>query len=508
MRNWLSGLALAVFAAPTLFVLYKAVTVPDLTALTRFGATVLPGYVGNTLTLSAIALALALLFGVGGAFLVAFFRFPGRRLLDVALVLPLMLPSYLVAIVYREMSHLHTWSPAVESLGGAAVILALTLYPYVYLLTRAAFRRVAMGFIEVGQSLGLNRVEIARRALLPLAMPAIMLGGLLVVVEVVSDFGTASILGVRTLTTAVHRVWFSMFDEGLAAQVALIGTLFPLALVVLYGLVTRGRGFAGPSNRPIAPRRVALGRHAGRVALAFCGVPVVAGFVWPVAIMLFWAAGAFDRFRLDSLYHDLLHTLTVAAGTTVAAVAIGLGLALAARIGDRRAWRLGTLWAVSLNYVMPAIVLAVAMLFVSGWMYGSALGGWLVDSAALIVFATTLRFTAFAYFSTENGLQGVSTRVDEALLCSGRRRLSGLLRVVLPMIRGPVVVGALLVFVVAAKELTLGLVLQPFGFRSLAMSIYYFADIDLYGPAAIYALCLVMVVAYPVLSINRWLGAR
>ena len=204
----------------------------------------------------------------------------------------------------------------------------------------------------------------------------------------------------------------------------------------------------------------------------------------------------------------LLHTLTVAAGTTVAAVAIGLGLALAARIGDRRAWRLGTLWAVSLNYVMPAIVLAVAMLFVSGWMYGSALGGWLVDSAALIVFATTLRFTAFAYFSTENGLQGVSTRVDEALLCSGRRRLSGLLRVVLPMIRGPVVVGALLVFVVAAKELTLGLVLQPFGFRSLAMSIYYFADIDLYGPAAIYALCLVMVVAYPVLSINRWLGAR
>jgi iron(III) transport system permease protein len=501
-------MVLALFLAPALFLLYRAVAPAELAPLVRFAETVLPTYAGNTLLVSALAAGLAAVVGIGTAFLVVFFSFPGRRWLDTALVLPLVLPSYLVAAVYREMSHLHAWSPPVESPAGAALVLAITLYPYVYLLTRASLQRQAAGYIEVGQSLGLGRRRIALRALLPLAAPAMLLGTLLVALEALSDFGTASVLGVRTLTTAVHRVWFSTYDETLALQVALLSLLLPLLLVAGYALLTRGRGFENPTNRPRPPRRTSLANPWRRIAPVVCALPVVVGFAWPLAVLLSWAADAFGKIRLDSLYGDLFHTLGLAAGTTAAAVLLGLWLALVGRNLQSPRWALANLSIVTLNYAMPATVLAIALLFLSGWSYETTLGAWLANSMALVLLAATLRFTAFAYVSAQSGLQGVSLRLDEAVRCAGRHPLYGTVRVVLPLIRGPLSVGALLVFVMAAKELTLSLILQPFGFGSLALSIYHFADIDLYQPAAVYALCLVLVVVYPVLSLNRWMGAR
>lgn len=508
MPRWLAALVLALFLAPSLFVLHQALAPGDFAGLGRLSATVLPGYLGNTVLLCALAVGLAVAVGAGAAFLVTFLDFPGRRALDTALILPLLLPPYLVAMTYREMSHLHAWSPRVESLAGAAVILALALYPYVYLFARASFRRQAAAYIEAARAHGLGRAAVAARVLLPLALPAVLLGALLVAVEVISDFGTASVLGVRTLTTAVHRAWFDLYDEALAAQVALLAALLPLLLVAGYGALTGGRGFAGPANRPRPPRPSALTGPWRWLAPALCVLPVSLGFAWPVVVLLGWAAEAIGRLRLDSLYQDLFHTLALAAGTTAAAVLIGLGLALTGRAAHGRGWTLGALSIVSLNFAMPAVVLAIAMLFLTGWSYQTTAGAWLADSILLVLLATVLRFTAFAYFGAESGLQGVSPAIDESARCLGRGGTMGVLRVLLPQIRGPLVVGASLVFVIAAKELTLSLVLQPFGYGSLALSIYHFADIDLYEPAAVYALCLALVVVYPVLSIHRWLGAR
>lgn len=506
--RWLAGAVLALFLAPAAFLLHKAVAPGEIGPLLRLADTVLPGYLGNSLLIAGIAGGLAGLVGVAAAFLVVFFEFPGRRWLDAGLVLPLVLPPYLVAICYREAAHGRVGLPPVDTPIGAGVILALTLYPFVYLLVRAAFRRQALGYIEIGKSLGLTHAQIARRALLPLARPAILLGTLLVVVEALSDYGTASVLGVHTLTTAVYRVWFSQFDETLAAQVALVGALIPLLLVAIYALLTRGMGFESPSNRPRSPRRARLGSKTGWLALVLGALPVLLGFLVPVLILSGWALDAIDRVRLDGLYRDLLNTLFLAFGTSAITLAIGLWLALLGRGVAGRGWSLATLWVLSLAYALPAILLAIALLFLSAWSYQTTIGGWVANSIALVLLATTMRFTCFAYFGAETGLVGVSRRVDEALRCVGRGRLYGLVRVILPLIRGPLTVGALLVFVMAAKELTLSLVLQPFGYGSLALSIYEFAGIDLYQPAAVHALCLALVVVYPVLSINRWLGAR
>lgn len=512
MPRWLARLVLAIFLAPAVFVLYQAAGPAGESTLAHFAGTLLPIYVGNTALLAGLAAALAVLVGAGGAFAVTFFDFPGRGVLATALVLPLVLPPYLVAILYREMSHLHAWSPPVESLAGAAAILGLTLYPYVFLLARASFRRQAAGYIEAGQALGQGPGRIAARVLLPLAAPAVLLGALLVAVEVISDFGTASVLGLRTLTIAVHRAWFTLYDETLAAQLALLGALLPLLLLAGFAALARGRGFTLPTNRPRPPHPTPLDGTRRWLVPAALALPVLVGFAWPVTLLLGWAAEAFGRLRLDDLYQDLLHTLALAAGTTALALLLGLALALVGRASSRgwisQGWTGAAVAILSLNYAMPAILLAVALLFLTGWTYGTTAGAWLADTVLLVLLATTLRFTAFAYFGAESGLAGVSRRLDEAVRCLGRPRLGGVLGVLLPQIRGPLAVGGLLVFVITAKELTLSLVLQPFGYGSLALSIYHFAAIDLYPPAAVYALVLVLVVLYPVLSIDRWLTGR
>ncbi|MBK1703010.1 ABC transporter permease [Halochromatium glycolicum] len=508
LRRVLTGLALALFLAPALLLLFRATAPLETAALWRLADTVLPGYVATTVLLAAAAAMLALPIGVGGAWLTTFFEFPGRRLLDSALALPLVLPSYLVAIVYRELSHRFDWSPVVESPPAAAFLLALTLYPYIYMLTQASFRRQTAGYLEAGWTLGVGRWRTTWQILLPLALPAMLLGVLLVVVEVVSDFGTASALGLRTLTIAVHRAWFSQYDQALAAQLALLTALLPLLLVAAYGGLTQGRSFTTLTNRPRSPERQHLSFSLAWLAAAACSLPVLLGFAWPMLWLLAWAAEAIDRFRLRELYGDLLNTLLLGIGTAALTLLLGLFFALTARAADGPHWRLGILSVLSLTYGMPAIALAIALLFLTGWSYQTAGGAWLADTLLLVLLATTLRFTAFASFSIESGLAGVSPRLDDALRCAGRGRLHGLLRVLLPQIRGPLVIAALLVFVITSKELTLSLVLQPFGYGSLALSIFRFAEIDLYPPAALYTLSLVLVLIYPVLSLNRWLGGR
>jgi iron(III) transport system permease protein len=204
----------------------------------------------------------------------------------------------------------------------------------------------------------------------------------------------------------------------------------------------------------------------------------------------------------------MVDTLSLALIATLASVAIGLWFALAGRRAGRDGRRWGAPWIVSLCYVLPAAVLGIAMLFLASGLKDTPLGPWLAGTSVLLLVAVTLRYTAFAYFSVETGFAAVSKRLDEAVSCVGRGRLHALVHVLLPLARGPVLVGATLVFVNACKELTLPMVLQPFDYGSLALSVHHFASIDLYRPGAVYALCLVLIVVYPVLSIGRWLGGR
>lgn len=504
MNRWLANGALALVAAPFALVLVRAFGADSLEPLARLAQTALPDYVANTLLLALLTLALALPLGAGAAWLVCFHRFPGRDLFDGALVLPLAVPAYLLAISYRELSHLQHWPVSVETLWGAGALMALALYPYVYLLARATFRRQAASQLEAARALGVGGHALVWRVLLPLCLPALALGAMIVVIEVVSDFGTVDILGVPTLTVAVRRLWFAAFDPATAIRLALLTAVVPLLLVAAYALLTGRRAFHSPPNRPRPPQPAALAGWRRWLAPLACTAPVLLGFVVPVWALAGWAAERFDRIDLTGLLGEIANSILLALTAAAIGLALGFWLAVTGRMAADRRWSLAALGLVGLNFAMPAMVLAFAALVLTGW--GAA--GWLADTVALVMLAVALRYTVFAHAAAETGLSWLPRQLDETVSSLGRGRAVAVFRVLLPLTRASLAVGGLLIVVNALKELTLSLTLQPFGYSSLAMSAYHYAKVDAYQQGAVYALCLIMVALYPVLSLHRWFDGR
>ncbi|MCB2099251.1 MAG: iron ABC transporter permease [Rhodobacterales bacterium] len=520
MNRRLASLGLVLVALPLAFVIAAALEPGGAADLTHLVRTVLPGYLATTALVATAAAGAAMALGGGAAFAVTFLDFPGRRGLEAALVLPLALPSYLLAIVYRELSHLAPGGPSAESTGGLVMVLVLALYPYVYLLARAAFRRQGADLMDAGRALGVGGPALARRVLLPLARPALLLGGLLVVLETVGDFGTADVLGVATLTTTVHRVWFASFDALLALRLSLLTALIPLALLVLYGLAVGRRSYHATANRPRRPARTALTGPARWLVPGLCALPVLLGFAVPVLALVRWAVQALPRMDLAGLGGDILNSLLLAAAATALGLAGGLWFAAAGRLGGRLGgarqgqgrWSVAAMGLVSLNFALPAMVLAFAALTLAGWMDGvPALhhaAEWLSGSTALLLGAVALRYMVFAHLGAEVGFRAIPPRLDDTVRCHGGGPRRVLARVLLPLSGGALAVGGLLVFVNALKDLTLSLVLQPFGYGALSIATYHLAKVDAFQAGSVYALCLVAVALYPVWSIHRWFDAR
>lgn len=501
------ALLLGAFSLPLLGLLVDALLGPGTGSLVHTASTVLPGYARTTMLLVTGATLLALGIGTVTAALVVFCQFPGRRLLEVALALPLLLPPYLVAIVYREAANDLSVFGLVETLPGAVIIFGLTLFPYPYLLLKLSLQAQAARYTEIGKTLGLSRPTVVRRIILPLVLPAAALGAILVALEVLSDFGTASTLGVATLSILIHRSWLDLFDQELAARLGLISLLLPMICIAIVAVALRGRDYSNPSNRGTVSPSVRLGTGAGAAAAVVCGLPIVLASLLPLLLMLYWAVPALARMSLESLSSDLTATVSLAlagAGCSLL-VAMLFSLLGRARKGARWSWAVAVLS--SINYAMPAIALSISLLAVSVSLPWAPVREFLSNSVLLIVLAIVLRYAVFAVFSIDAGLRGIANRVDDVVeMVHGR----GWLRrgwVLAVNIRSYVVLAALLVFISSAKDLSLPLVLQPFGYGSLSLQIYNHAIVDLHGQAAVYGLCLAAVCLYPAVALGRWFRA-
>lgn len=495
----------AMFLAPAAYLLHAASTSASGAALAHLAATMLPTYLVNTVILASASAALAVVLGVAAATAVSRFDFRGRAAVEVALALPLLLPPYLVAIVVREGAHRVGLGGLPDNLAGAVLILAVTLYPYPYLLVRGALRTQSARFAEVGATLGLGPREVLSSVVLPLTRPAIGLGALIVMLEAISDFGTVNALGVATMTTAIHRVWFDLFDAALAAQLGLLGLLPPLLLWGGYMWLTVAHGVANPSNRS-RPQRARTLTGAGALAISVvCWLPVALGVLLPLTVMLNFAADAFARVDLARLYTDVANTLSLALGVTLASLAVTLALVLPARASRARGTSAAALGLVTLNYAMPAIVLAIALLVLAASLAAGA-DNWLSETPGVLVLGLILRYTVFAHFCAHTALGILSLRLDEIAPANGRPRWHTTGRVLLPLLRPALMLGGALVFVRTLQDLSLSLVLQPFGFTTLAMRVYYDAGLDLYSTASLYGLGLALLGIYPVSLITRRVG--
>lgn len=520
--GWAAGAALiaALVLLPILSVLALAFY-PTENIWPHLLATTLPRYLTNSVMLAAGTGALAAAVGAGAAWLVVMYRFPGVRVLEWLLLLPLAIPAYIgayalvdfldysgpVQIALRAAtgwtSARDYWFVPVRSRGAAIVVMAAALYPYVYMMARAAFREQSAGSYEVARALGAGPVALFCRIGLPLARPAIAAGAAIVMMETVNDFGVVDYFGVQTLTTGIFTVWLETGNAGGAAQIAVV---ILSVILILVGLEKSGRRRSRyyQSARQASPvSRIALPGLAGWIATALCLVPVLAGFVLPVGVIAGHALDSPASWISAGLGRALVNTLSVgglAAGLAVAAATV---MVYGVRMTGRWLPRL-LLPVTTIGYAAPGAVLAVGILIpiaaldhrVADLAVALGLndpGLILTGSAAALVIAYVVRFFAIAQGALDTAFGRIPPSLPMAARSLGRS-VGGTLRAVyLPLMRGSVGTALLLVFVDCVKELPATLLLRPFNFETLATRAHEKASLENLAEAAPPALLVIAV---------------
>ena len=462
-------------------------------------------------------------------------RFPGVRFCEVALALPFAFPAYVLAHAYTDFldhpgvvqSTLREvmgwgprdyWFPEVRSLGGAAIMLTLVLYPYVYLLARAAFLQQSATANLAARTLGAGPWTAFWRASLPLARPAIAGGVLLAVMETIADFGTVSYFGVQTFATGIYQSWISFADRGAAAQLALGLLVFALFLAILER-VQRGKARQHAAGKRFERMEPNLLRGRGRTgAVLFCGLPVVLGFILPV-IILFEMAFSSEQNLLSPRYLGFIRNSIILAG--VAAIATVGGAIL---IGYYQRLRPGpassaTSHIARIGYAVPGGVIAVGLMvpfaaldnridaFMEGT-FGIDTGLLFTGSIWVLVMAYMVRFMAAALNTYDAGLTTVHPNTDAVARTLGQTPLGMVRRVHIPILAPSVLTALLIVFVDVMKELPATLIMRPFNFDTLAVQAHRLAADERLEGAAVPSLVIVAVGLVPVILLCRSLGRR
>lgn len=491
----------------------------------------------NTLLLLAGVGVLVACLGTGAAWLVSAYDFPTRKLLTWGLLLPLAVPTYIIAFAYLDLWHpigpiqsimrevLGIASPRdfrlpdIRNLSGAIFLLGFVLYPYVYLSTRLMFVTQAAGMIEAARILGEKPYGVLTRVALPLARPAIAVGLSLALLETLNDIGASEFLGVQTMTVAVYTTWVTRSDLAGAAQIALSMLLIVVFLIQLERHARQRQRYSTVQRmRPMSLIRL-TGWHK-LLAIVLGWIPVVIGFVLPA---LYLAFEAFERFdTVGTVSSQLLqagfNTLTVSAAATVLTLVLGLVVAWSTRrVRESAHGTSVTQWiakGASLGYAVPGTVLAIGLLaplllvdhFIE-WI--AALGGTemtrlvVMGSTAGLLAAYTIRFLAISVGSIESGLSRIPPSIEQAARLLGHGPAATLRKIHLPLLRPALASAALLVFVDTMKELPATLLLRPLNFDTLATWLYAEAARGTYEEGAIAALLIVLVGLIPVILLAR-----
>jgi iron(III) transport system permease protein len=529
-RAWNAAAILVALAlAAPLAIVGANVFVPGGEAWAHLAATVLPEYALNSLALVALVAAGTTTVGVACAWLVASCEFPGRRILEWALALPLAMPAYVIAYAYTDALQFagpvqtalratfgwavgDYWFPEIRSLPGAAAMFVAVLYPYVYLLARVAFLEQSPSLAEAGRTLGLPAWRAILRVNLPLARPAVAAGAALACMETLADFGTVSYFGVQTFTTGIFRAWLSMGEPVAAAKLSMLLLAF---VAVLLGAERLARSRARFHDAPSPRRRVrvALAPAQAAAALATCLAPLAIGFAIPAAILARLALQGGDeqfgaRFATLAANSSLLAIVTAAI-----AVALAVVMAYGARV-SRSTTAAAVNRLAALGYAVPGAVIAIGVLIPAarldnlvgdalGAMFGVSTGLVLTGSIAALVYAYLIRFLAVALQSVEAGLAKITPTMEDAARSLGLGPAETLARVHLPLMRSSLVTAALLVFVDVMKELPATFVMRPFNFDTLAVQAYNLASDERLAEASTASLAIVAVGLLPIIVAAR-----
>jgi iron(III) transport system permease protein len=493
-------------------------------------ATVLPQYVLNSLGLM-VGVGLGVLgLGVSTAWLVTMCQFPGRRVFEWALLLPLAAPSYLLAYTYTDFldyfgwvqttlraifgwqSVTDYWFPNVRSLGGAIVLFSLVLYPYVYMLVRVAFLEQSLCTLEASRALGCNPWRSFRTVALPLARPAIAAGTALALMETLNDFGTVQYFSVPTFTTGIYRTWFGMGDRPAAAQLAGVSLIFIAVLIGLERFSRRQARYYQSASQHQSLSTYALGFWRGILASGFCALPIVLGLLLPAGLLLAMALGQWRQVLGNDFLSLANHSLILSGATALLGILLSLVLAYGARLQPGPVV-LGGVQAAALGYAIPGAVIAVGILMpvtaldnsVASWLetvWNRPVGLLLSGTPIALIFAYLVRFLAVSLNTVEAGLAKIRPSLDDAARSLGHGPTATLRQIHAPLLGGSLLTAAVLVFVDVMKELPATMVMRPFNFDTLAVRVYQYASDERLAEAAVPALAILVVGLLPVILLS------
>lgn len=497
--------------------------------------TVLADYVLHSLILMAGVSAGTLLLGVPAAWLVARCDFPGRRVFEWALMLPLALPAYIIAYTYTGLldvggpvqsglrewtgwSYGQYWFPEIRSMTGAIAMLSLVLFPYVYLLTRAAFANQSASGRDVSRSLGCSPWASFRRVSLPQARPAIVAGLSLVLMETLADYGTVQYFGISTFTTGIFRTWYGLDSLAGAAQLAtsLLGAV--ILMIIVERFSRRKARYHHHSQDRHDTQRSALSGWRRQAASGWCLSILTMGFFIPLIMLTQWAITSTTPDSLSSFWPLLGNTVMLAALAAVTAVLVALILGFSQRMLNDRTTTAAVQLS-SLGYAIPGAVIAVGVTIALGAIDQGLirlLTHWfdvnpgLLFSGTIValILAYTVRFMAVALQSIQAGLARITPSMEEAARLSGRRPWSVLTRIHAPLLSGSLITGLILVFVDVMKELPATLILRPYDINTLAVRTFELASDERLAESALPALTIVLAGLLPVILLNHLLGTR
>jgi len=490
--------------------------------------------VGNTIVLLLGVGVGTVVIGTGTAWLVTMCRFPGVGLLQWALLLPLVLPTYIIGYAYADLltfagplqsalraatgwSRGDYWFPDLGSAAGVAFLFTLVLYPYVYLAARAAFLSQSHALLEASRILGHGPWRTFFGVSLPLARPAIAAGAALALLETLADFGTVQYYGVQTFTTAIYRTWYGLGNREGAAQISLVLVAIAVLLILLERR-SRGRArFTIASNLRHQGEPVTLAPAAALAALLFCIAPVLLGVALPT-LHLAQLAFSSGVMQVDgSFVGDAVNSLILASAAAVIIVGLALFLSYAGRLVRERALN-RTIELASLGYAIPGAVIAVGVLLplaladrgidlLSRSLFGLPTGLLLSGTAFALLAAYTVRFLAVGLASVGPGLAAIDPAMDASARVLGARPRQVLRYIHLPMLRAPVLTAAIIAFVEVLKELPATLLIRPFNFDTLAIGVYRFASDERLAQAAVGSILIVTVSLAPVILLSRTVAA-
>ena len=484
-------------------------------------------YIFNSLNIIFFQSIFVIFFGVSTAWVVTIYDFPLKNFFKFALLLPLSIPTYVAAIVYaglfdyssdfqiflRNITNIDINSPNIRSLSGVIFIFSITLYPYVYILSRAAFSEVSKNYSEVGKTLGLNTTNIFFKIFLPLTSFAILGGTILSVLESLNDFGTVQYFGVDTFTTAIYKTWMGLGEIETAAQLSIFFLFFILIIIFIYRRFTAFKKININTNIFYELKSIETNKLKGIFFFIICFIPVFLGFIIPFTFLIIWSFQSWDLNLIKVSLINSFNTVTLAFFSTLLIIILSIFIYYSLRI---RSTKLNIFFKniSSLGYAIPGSVIAIGIIvpfvFLDDFIIhffqtnlNKDLAPFFSGSVFVLIFAYVVRFFTISQTNIETAFYRIPVSIDNTAPILGKKPFFTLCNVHIPIMSMSIILASILIFIEIIKELSATLIIRPFNFNTLAVQVYEYASEEKILESAVPSLIIVILCIIGIVSISK-----